>query len=266
MTPGEKLVCTAALAVGLVGSGGCPSFVNLQTARALDKGQFELTQAASVAGLTHNGLAGNGGGAEPVVYVAARYGVADGIDVGLKFEPLVGFITSATLQLHHGNLFDLALTPDIGYFQFPGPVSYGTNISLEQLSIHPTYSIILFNLPLLVGINLPGEHQLVVGPRLSGWISLSETIYEAGSSSATTSTHDGLELFAGGGVGMSFKVGPKVRVMPEFDVMKPALWTGLGGAECGSISCAPYPTDGLIYQISFGITTGLGGFDNGGFL
>ena len=227
-----------------------------QTARALDKGQFEATQAPSVIGQTDNGVLAKSAGPQPAIYVAGRYGVAEGFDVGFKFEPVVGFIATATVQLLRSHWVDLALAPSTGYFQMPGPLAYGTNLSVEEQSLRPTYSVIPIDLPLLVGINLGNDHQLVIGPRLSAFLSLPVAVYEPANGSPTATT-GGVELFAGGGLGVSFKAGARLRVMPEVDVMKPIAWTGAGTSTCGTDSCAPYPTSAVIYQFSVGIAMGL---------
>ena len=80
----------------------------------------------------------------------------------------------------------------------------------------------------------------------------------------TTQTGGGLELFAGGAVGMSFKVADSVRVMPEVDVMKPISWSGASAGTCGEYSCSPYPQNGVIWQLSLGFTTGIAGGSSGG--
>ncbi len=252
------------VAAGLVlGAAGCPSFVSLQTARALDEGQLEVTAALSAIGLTDNGTLANGtrqaGGAAPDFYLATRYGVTSGLDVGVKIQPATGFMATSTLQIHHGDLLDLALTPDLGFYRVAGPIQIGVNTSTTQYATLPNYTLVPVDLPLLIGVNLPHEHQLILGPRISGWISVPQPVYAEGAV-----TTGGLEVFAGAALGLSLKVANKVRVMPELDVMKPVAWTGQSPALCGEYSCAPYPTAGFIWQFSLGITTGLLGGD--GFL
>jgi hypothetical protein len=251
--------------LALVFLTACPSFVNLQTARALDKGEYEVTTAASVIGTTSNVPNAEAGGAQPTVALLGRFGVADGLDLSLAFEPVLGLTAGATIQLIRGKI-DVALTPSIGYFQTPGPVTYGTNLSIEKLSLSPTYAAIPANLPLLFGLNLAHETQVVFGPRLSAAFVLSQAIYQPAPSSPAKTT-GGTELFVGASLGVSFKVAKNVRIMPEIDVTRPINWSGLSTADCGTASCALIPTSAWIWQAAIGVALGnLTGTPGGDFL
>jgi len=243
----------------------CPSFVNLQTARALDKGQYEVTTAASVIATTSNTPNAAAGGAQPSLALLGRFGIGDGMDLSLKFEPVVGLNAGATIQLVRGRI-DVAVTPSIGYFMTPGPVSYGTNLSVEKLSLQPMYQAIPVSLPLLFGINLAHETQVVIGPRFSAAFILSQAVYQP-PPNTPIKTGGGTELFMGATAGVSFKVAPNVRIMPEIDVTTPVYWSGLSSAQCGTASCALISTSAWIWQGSIGVALGnLSGLPGGDFL
>jgi hypothetical protein len=243
----------------------CPSFVNLQTARALDKGQYEVTTAASIIGTTSNIPNAQAGGAQPTVALLGRFGVADGLDLSLGFEPVLGINAGATIQLARGKI-DVALTPSFGYFQTPGPVTFGTNMSVEKLSLMPMYAAIPASLPLLFGLNLAHETQIVVGPRLSAAFVLSQATFQPAPTSPAK-TNGGTELFVGATLGVSFKVAKNVRIMPEIDVTRPVNWSGLSTADCGTASCAIIPSTAWIWQASIGVALGsLTGTPGGDFL
>jgi hypothetical protein len=251
--------------LSLAGLAACPSFVNLQTARALDKGEYEVTSAAGIIGTTSNTPNAAAGGAQPTMTLLGRFGVGDGLDFSLKVEPVLGAALGSTIQLIRGKV-DVALTPSVGYFLTPGPITYGTNLSVEKLSLQPTYAAIPISLPLLLGYNLGHETQIVFGPAFDAAVVLSQAIYQpaAGSPSRTTG---GTELFVGGTLGVSFKVAKNIRVMPEIDVTRPVGWSGLSASECGTSSCALIPTTAWIWQGSIGIALGnLTGTPGGDFL
>jgi hypothetical protein len=249
----------------LLGLSACPSFVNLQTARALDKGQYEVTSAAGIIGTTSNTPNAAAGGAQPTMALLGRFGVGDGIDFSLKIEPVLGIALGSTIQLVRSKL-DIALTPSVGYFVTPGPITYGTNLSVEKLSLQPTYAAIPISLPLLLGYNLGSETQVVFGPSLSAAVVLSQAVYQP-APGAPAKTSGGTELFVGGTLGVSFKVAKNIRVMPEIDVTRPVSWSGLDSSQCGTSSCALLPTTAWIWQGSVGVALGnLTGLPGGDFL
>jgi hypothetical protein len=249
----------------LLGLSACPSFANLQTARALDKGQYEVTSAAAIVGTTSNTPNAASGGAQPTMALLGRFGVADGFDLSLKFAPVVGIALGSTIQLVRGKI-DVAATPSVGYFQAPGPITYGTNLSVEKLSLQPTYAAIPISLPLLFGYNLANETQVVFGPSVSAAVVLSQAVYQPAPGGPTRTT-GGTQLFVGGTLGVSFKVAKNVRLMPEIDVTRPVGWSGLSSSTCGTASCAIIPTTAWIWQGSIGIALGsLTGTPGGDFL
>jgi hypothetical protein len=182
-------------ALALASLAGCPSFSSLHTARALDKGDFQVTVAPEVIGITST--ANTPGGALPGVDIALRAGVADGLDLGLKLFP-IGLEFESTIQLIKGGPLDLALAPGVSYI-------FGVGSG-------ETVSALTFYLPLLFGLNFGDGHQFVFGPKI-----IPDFIFTSGSST----NQNAFALFAGGTVGLSLKLGPTFRIMPEVNVFAP---------------------------------------------
>jgi hypothetical protein len=218
---------------------GCPSFATLKTARALDPGQLQVTAASEVLGMA--APSGKGvGGVKPDMIAAMRYGVADGFDVGVRLEPVEGVSADTTIQIVRSRAIDVALGPGGGYFQAPGPIGYEPK-AIEELATSPLYTIWSASVPLLVGFNFPGGHQLVVAPRATAYFA------QPGNPGGNP-TPGGVEIFAGGSLGLSIKTSHALRVMPEIDVTKPVAWTGRGENECLAAACAPFLQSAVIVQ------------------
>ncbi len=236
-------VCACALLTG------CPSFATLKTARAIDPGQLQVTEATEVLAMTapaNKGL----GGVRPAVIIAGRYGIVDGFDVGFRVEPVAGFSGETTIQLVRGKVMDLALGPGAGYFQTPGPIAYAPR-TIEVLSNEPLYTIWTTTLPLLAGFNFGAGHQVVVAPRASWY-------FVQPGNAGGQSRPGGVQTFLGGSLGISFKTSHTLRVMPEIDVTAPVSWTGRADAICtpGQGDCSPFTGRAVIIQGGLAFTVG----------
>jgi len=228
---------------------GCPSFATLKTARAVDPGQLQVTEATEVLGMT--APAGKGlGGVRPGVIITGRYGIVDGFDVGFRVEPVAGVSGDTTIQLVRGKVMDLALGPGAGYFQTPGPIAFGPR-SIEVLSDEPMYTIWSTTLPLLAGFNFGAGHQVVVAPRASWY-------FVQPGNAGGQARPGGVQTFLGGSFGISFKTSHTLRVMPEIDVTAPVSWTGRSEAICtpGQGDCSPFSEHAVIIQGGLAFTVG----------
>jgi hypothetical protein len=235
----EQLIRLGFGALACIWLTGCPSFATLKTARALDPGQLQVTAATEVLGMA--APSGKGvGGVRPDLVAAVRYGVADGFDVGARLEPVAGISGDTTIQIVRSRVIDVALGPGGGYFQAPGRIGYEPK-SIEELAESPLYTIWSASVPLLVGFNFPGGHQLVVAPRATAYFS------QPGNPGGNPTT-GGVEIFAGGSVGLSIKTSHALRVMPEIDVTKPVAWTGRGDDECLAAACSPILKSAVVVQ------------------
>ena len=239
----EAMCATRALRPPCAGAllTGCPSFATLKTARALDPGQLQVTEATEVLAMT-TPTSRMPGGVRPGVVIAGRYGLVDGLDVGFRVEPVAGFSGETTIQIVRGKVMDLALGPGAGYFQTPGPITFAPR-TIEQLSTDPLYTIWSASFPVLVGFNFGLGHQVILAPRASWYF------VQPGNAGAQ-SRAGGVETFLGGSVGISFKTSHTLRVMPEIDVTAPVNWTGHADAVCvpGQGDCSPFEGGSVIVQ------------------
>lgn len=237
-------------AVALLGLAACPTFTNLKTARAIDQGEFQLTVAPEIIGAAIP--AGNGTGSTnftlPQIEVAGRYGISDGFDIGARLW-IAGLELDSTISLLRGG-FDLALAPGVGFFGIGGSSTASTNGSTSS----STASImeVPIYIPLLAGLNFGAGHQFVFGAEAI------PTIVLLGSSSgASSSSGSAFELFAGGTAGVSFRVTPTFRIMPEVNVFVPVVTAATSN---GNSASALGSSGGIIYQFALGFSFGNDGF------
>jgi hypothetical protein len=223
----------------------CPSFSNLKTARALDKGQYEITLAAEAIGASNFDTAnGTGSGyAYPQFEIAARFGIADGLDLGFKVYP-IGIELDGSIQLLRGS-FDLSLDPGVG-ISGSGFTTYG-----PEGSTGASFFVVPLHLDLLGGINLgTGGTQIVFGPGVYGVFGLANSISDGASQDGNSAT-----LLVGGTLGISVALLPILRVMPEFDIYFPVAGhvssTSLGGTSSGANGT-------FIYTFALGFSLGNG--------
>ncbi len=231
---------------------GCPSFATLKTARALDPGQLQMTGAMEVLGMTAPTNKANPGlgGVRPTIIVAGRYGVAQGFDVGVRLEVVAGISADTTIQLVRSGPVDISLGPGAGYFQAPGPIAYGPR-PIEVLATEPLYTIWSATVPLLVGFNFGQGNQVVLAPRVTTYF------VQAGDGGGQW-RQGGIETFLGGSLGVSLKLSPTLRVMPELDVTSPVGWTGKADVVCSPTlgNCSPFDYGAVIIQGGLSFTVG----------
>jgi hypothetical protein len=234
-------------ALGVISFGclcACPSVTNLKNARALDKGEYELTIATEAGGVYIPTTSTNAGGT--VVYpqfeFAGRWGVGDGLDLGFKVYP-VGAEFDGTVQLVRGDL-SLALDPGVGIF----------GIVLFNSSENASYVSIPVHLDLLVGIGSAEGTQFVIGPGLYTFFTLS-----GATAAGTSESESAITLMAGGTVGVSFALSRTFRLMPEFDIYFPIA----GAVNSASSTQAGFQVTGsFIYAVALGFSFGNGPADS----
>jgi hypothetical protein len=199
----------------------CPSTSTLKSARTLDEGRMRFTIAPEFQSFSL--------GAKPLrkpqLEVAARYGLTDTIEVGAKLwvpgvEVDVKYALSRSKDGNSG--WDFSIDPGLGYVG--GLDGTGTGEGSEL-------SVWTFYLPLLIGYNLGGGNQIVLGPKLIEQVWL-------------TSDEDGATitlLFVGSSLGFVYPVMDGLRVIPEVSFGVPVLRT-LSGVG------ADFATSGLLLQ------------------
>lgn len=204
---------TCLLAVLALALFGCPSFSTMGTARTIGRGKTQLLVAAEGMGsATHSGV-----GVLPQLELAGRYGFTDDVELGLKAWYLGAALDAKVQLIRSANPesgLDVAFDPTIGWG------------APNKLTVA---------VPLLLGFNFRGGHQLVLGPRLVDqlWFDPAQPAARAVNA-----------LLAGMSVGFAWKISERVRLMPELSVLYP-------------IAAAPgvstYAGTGVAYQGGFGI-------------
>lgn len=209
----------AAIVVGSVAFlCGCPSVSTMGMARTLDQGHGQLMMAAeavdyplstSVDGTPNRYVL-------PQVELAGRYGLTDRLEIGGKAWLLgagadlkIGVVRSEDMQRG----VDVSIDPGISYL--------GINIGEGDASL------VTLTLPVLVGINFGGGHQLVLGPKV--------VASRAGSTGAFSTSAS-----AGGSLGIAFKLMPNLRLLPEVAMTIPVYESVPGATMPG-----PYVQFGL---------------------
>lgn len=202
----RRLALLAPLALG---SLGCPSFTTMGTARTIREGTTQFFVAPEVVYLKEYNIGGSA--LEPsITYMqfelGARHGVSESVEVGGKVWEL-GFEIDTKVQLARSQAenagVDLAIDPGVGFLTFGATGSGSGHVSALYLY-----------LPLLVGFNVGGGSQLVVGPKGVG------QIFTGGGSGGTV-------LWAGSSLGLALKLGRSFRFLPEVSVMYPVSAGGL---------------------------------------
>jgi hypothetical protein len=168
-------------AIALALLAGCQSFSTMGRARVLDPGRFEVWLAPAALIVATDG----GASIRPIGEAGLRYGLTRAVELdgrittlGVALGPRLQLLRSASTTRG----VDLALAPAVAW-------TYRDKLALE--------------VPLLVGINLPGQHQIVLGPRL---------VWQASLAAVPAPVSFG---FVGLSVGIALRVSQRVWLMPE---------------------------------------------------
>ena len=201
---GRKLLLAWIPMVSLL--AGCPSFSTMGTARNLPEDQTQFF--FSTGGVQLRDWRTTNGGARlesltlPAFEFGGRYGVNDSVEVGGKVW-FIGAEIDTKFQIHKAATpdsgMDVALAPAVTVYPFSTDNAAGQSSTAILSWIH---------LPLLVGVNVPGGSQLVLGPRLSG------TLVTGVGETRTV-------LWGGGSLGYAWKLGKRFRLLPEVSMSYP---------------------------------------------
>jgi hypothetical protein len=234
-----------------VSFSACASFSTMKTARAIDPGTSQYSMVGSAVGTTLPNADGSNTATRtsvaPQFELAARYGIVDGFDLGAKLTSL-GVELNSTISLVRGNVFDLALAPAVGttgysYNNCNACVNGGDTIDVWE---------IYGKLALLFGLRFgpSHEHEFVFGPEV---VPISIVAGDEDTGGGTSQT----VVLVGGVAGVSFKVSPGLRIMPELTMLTPA--------SNFTIPDAPLynrfgEKNAIFYQLGLGFSWGNDGF------
>ena len=219
----------ALLASGL---GACASFTSMQTASVVPEGKVRGFVAPETVGIVTSDTASSTGGSAfvPQLEAGVRVGLGSGWDVGAKAW-LFGVAVDGKYQLLDAGGHILSVGPGVGYFGASSSSSSGSSGSLN---------IVTFYLPLYYGLRM-GEHELVLSPK-----AIDQLVLGHGTDGSGSSSSSGNVLWVGGSVGMAFKVGQSLRIVPEVSVMYPAAVSGTLYSATGSSSSSGTVSGGLV--------------------
>lgn len=228
------LVCGAALLAG------CASISNLQTADTLGQGNFQVGVESGVlaAATSTEPLGVNQNPAWlPHIDVSARFGVGDGVDLGLR----AGL---SFLELQGKFLFTkpgapgvaVSFAPTVGGLLLSGGSTTGSSGLVGLLNI---------GLPVLIGFKTSGGSEFVLGPRLQNLVLLAGT-------SASGGTVYGLG--AGGSLGFAWRITDNFGLMPEASIVVPLLGASAFSSQFQSSSALGAGV--FVFQFKLGVLVG----------
>lgn len=182
---------------------GCAAIGSTQTADTVGAGRLQVGVEPGVTALLPR-TSNERPSLTPLVDVSVRYGAAERLDLGVRAgQSGLGLETKVMLTPRAWPVL-ISVAPAIMAKLEPAG---------EPLSIvGQTFSAAL---PLLVGVRI-GPHQLVLGPRVHGFVFLPND----GVSSSYRA------LMAGGSLGVAVRVSRAVAVMPELAVLLPLVQSG----------------------------------------
>lgn len=195
----RRVVAGAALLLGVAGTG-CVSVSHVQTADTLGAGKFQFAIEPGLAGAAVISDDTNAGVYYPHVDLAARYGITDRVDLGVRFG-------SSLVELQSKFLLSDPNNPDMAMSLAPSVmgVFVGSGEDLDSVSY------MNLSVPFLVGFKTSGGSEFVLGPRVTG------TRLTVGNEGAINI------LSAGASVGYALRVTEGFRLMPEVGVSIPLV-------------------------------------------
>lgn len=218
-------------ALAAVITSGCASTSTMGLARTLNKGAFQGWVAAEGGGVVSSGS----GVGYPMVEGGIRVGASDRVELGARLgfsgigaEAKFALLRPQTME----SGLNLSLNPAVGFFGIAANGAFVGTFSAQ--------------LPVLFGIDF-GGHELIFGPRIQD-----QVLFGAVSGSSNGSAAVSL-LSVGGSVGMAFKLGPAIRILPEASLNVPFFATA--GAS-GSGTATGVGVGGVIFQIGVGFLFG----------
>lgn len=205
----------------------CASVGNVQRADTIGKGNFQVGLEPGVQ------VAQSGGLVAPYPHLDAsfRFGVSDGVDLGLRAGWSFLEAQGKFLVTKPGDpKLAVSIAPTIG----------GLSLGIGGAAI----GLLHFALPALIGFKF-GDNELVLGPRLQGYY-----VFAAASG---TGGGGALLLGTGATIGYAFQVSETVSIMPELGVVVPVF--GSAGAT-GSTGASGFGIGGIVGQFKLGILIG----------
>ncbi|MCA3014885.1 MAG: hypothetical protein INH41_21070 [Myxococcaceae bacterium] len=230
----------AALASCVIATG-CASIGNVQRADTLGRGNYQVGLEPGVQAIVTQA------GAAPYPHLDAsfRYGITDGIDLGLRggwsfLEAQGKFLLTKPTDPK----LAISLAPTVG--------------GIAVGAAGATVGLLNFSVPLLIGLKgeprqfsrlggMVAGNELVIGPRLQGY-------YLFGSSAGSGSA-GALVLAPGVTLGYAIQVSETLCILPELAIVVPAFATAGATSIPGQ---SGFGIGGALVQLKLGILIGKG--------
>lgn len=228
----SRRISLAAVCMLALATQGCMSIGNVQSADTLGKGNFQFGVEPGVQGVA---VVAPGVTTGPLVYphvdFSLRYGLADRFDLGIRAGQSFVELMGKFLITEPGSMFKLSVAPQLG----------GVFFSVGGAGI----SFISIALPVLMGIAVSDNVEIILGPRLQNYLLLG-AVSGSGSASAYT-------MGVGGSLGVAFGIGDSLKILPEAAVSVPVV--GAASSSSGG-SGAGAGFAGLQFQFKLGFLIG----------
>ncbi|MFO0599519.1 MAG: hypothetical protein U0228_29710 [Myxococcaceae bacterium] len=224
------------VAAGL--TAGCASISNVQTADTLGKGNFQVSAEAGALGVGNTTLPSGTGTQNPLVVphvdVSGRFGISEGVDLGLRAGMSFLEAQAKFLFTTPGAPIAVSLAPTFGGLVLgSGGATGGVGLGILNIGI-----------PVLIGFKTRGGSEFVLGPRLQNLIAFT--------SGTGTSTVYGLG--AGGSLGFFLRVSDNFGLMPEASLVVPVVGAS---AFATQIPTASTVNAGVVmFQFKLGVMIG----------
>lgn len=227
------LLC-AALAVT-----GCASISNLQMADTLGRGGFQVGIEPGVWAATSTNPATSTSTSNaawlPHVDVSARFGVSEGVDLGLRAGMSFLELQSKFLFTKPGDKhLAVSIAPTIGGLVLGGSSNTSSSIG----------GILNIGLPVLIGIKTSNGSEFVIGPRLQSMVLFA----------GATTGGAVVGLGAGSSVGFAWRLSDNFGLMPEVSVVVPLVGAAAFSSQITTGSALG--TGILMFQAKLGLLIG----------
>jgi hypothetical protein len=214
-------------------SAGCASLSNMQTADTLGRGNFQVgVETGVLSAASTSAPVGDGNPSWlPHVDVSARFGVSEGVDLGLRAGLSFLELQGKFLFTKPGERIAVSFAPTAGGLLLGGSAS--TSSSLVGL--------LNIALPVLIGFKTSGGSEFVLGPRVQNLVLL-----------AGTSTVYGVGV--GGSIGFAIRFTDNFGLMPELSLVVPVAGASAFASQFQSASVLG--TGLFFFQFKIGVLVG----------
>jgi hypothetical protein len=209
-----------ALAGAVVCLSGCPNPNAYTVPRTLEPGDLQVILAAEAYGfdakIANPAPAGSTPpstvwGATPLLpTIGIRYGLAEGVDIGARFENFQSLAGDIKLRLLRGQ-FDMAVDPGLDAIYVDTGITNSDSATFTRSA-----GVFYLHAPLLLGLNLSDSLTLVASPGVAYAIATGPLAGASQAEQAGAST----ALLARLGLGVDVRTSDRLAIHPELTCMR----------------------------------------------